>query len=67
MSKPKYKTICDNCLKPTTIDFGSWLKLTHLMLDFTRLSKEQKDVILLMIDGALYRQQKEHFPNEPAG
>lgn len=32
--------------------------MKELMLDFCRLTKEQKDMILLMIDGAFYREQE---------
>lgn len=54
----KYSATCDHCGKETRIGFEEWNNLKELMLDFIRLTKEQKDIILLMIDGAFYREQQ---------
>ena len=54
----KYTATCDHCGKETRIGFDEWNNLKDLMLDFVRLTKEQKDMILLMIDGAFYREEQ---------
>lgn len=49
---------CEKCNHDTPISFDEWKLLTDVMFSFIRLSKEQKDMILLMVDGALYRAEK---------
>lgn len=53
----KYTTNCDHCKKETTVSFDSWKNMSEMVLGFMRLSKEQRNIILLMIDGALYRHE----------
>ena len=60
MSKNKYTATCDHCKKETTVGFDEWVNLNKVMLSFMELSKEKQDMILLMIDGALYRAEKTH-------
>jgi len=55
VSKRKYTCTCDHCGKETSIGFEEWNNLNTVMLSFLELSQEQKDMILLMIDGAMYR------------
>lgn len=38
------------------MSWEEWLKMTKLMLDFHSLGKEEKEQILLMMDGYRYRQ-----------
>jgi len=49
---------CEQCQKETKISFEEWRELTTVMLDFAILPKEQKEMILLMSDGLLYRQEQ---------
>lgn len=57
--KNKYTATCDHCKKETTVGFDEWVNLNKVMLSFMDLSKEKQDMILLMIDGALYRAEKQ--------
>lgn len=54
----KYTVTCDHCQKETTVGIEEWSNLNKIMLSFMSLSKEQQDIILLMMDGAFYRAQK---------
>jgi hypothetical protein len=49
---------CEHCKKDTVISFEEWRELTTMMLSFMDLTKEQQDLILLAMDGALYRQEQ---------
>lgn len=54
----KYTCTCEHCGKETAVGFDEWKNLNEVMLSFLDLSKEKQDMILLMIDGALYRAEK---------
>jgi len=49
---------CEHCQKETKISFEEWRELTTVMLDFAVLPKEQKEMLLLMAEGLLYRQEQ---------
>lgn len=50
---------CDKCGNTEVkIEFEEWKSVTEVMLMYIQLTKEQKDMILLMVDGALYRAEK---------
>lgn len=55
---------CEKCNHKQTISFEEWKYLTEVMLTFVELSKEQKDMVLLMIDGAMYRSQRKNELSE---
>jgi len=65
----KYTATCEHCKKETAVGFSEWQALNKVMLSFMDLSKEKQDMILLMIDGALYRAEKKNKPtkNSEAG
>lgn len=56
--KPRYKCRCEHCGQDTVVGYDEWLNLTELMMTFSGLTAAQKEIILLMIDGAKYRQGK---------
>lgn len=56
----KITCTCDKCGQETAVGFTEWINLNRVMLSFMELEKDKQDLILLMIDGALYRAEQHH-------
>lgn len=59
IGKQKYTATCEHCKKETAIGYDEWLNLTNVMLTFSGLSVEQKETVLLIMDGLKYRRLKD--------
>jgi hypothetical protein len=49
---------CEHCGKKTAIGFHEWLELTKVMMTFSNLEKSQQELILLLMDGIKYRNER---------